>query len=65
MGFVVLAIGLVFCVEGLVLALAPSYMEEMLRMITELSVMQRRIMGLIALGAGVIVIGIARLVLGL
>ncbi|MGB7268833.1 MAG: DUF2065 domain-containing protein [Albidovulum sp.] len=53
---VVMALGLVAVFEGLVLALAPNRMEELLAFISSLSLESRRNLGLgiIALGVGVI-----------
>ena len=47
-----IAIGLVFFVEGLVYVLAPSFVEELLDMLRSLSLEQRRIMGGMAAVAG-------------
>jgi uncharacterized protein YjeT (DUF2065 family) len=53
MSFVVLAIGLVLAVEGLVLALAPRRMEDVLRLILTLGEDRRRMIGLAGLAVGV------------
>jgi uncharacterized protein YjeT (DUF2065 family) len=53
MSFVVLAIGLVLAVEGLVLALAPRRIEDVLRLILTLGEDRRRAIGLVALALGV------------
>ena len=55
-----LAIGLVFIVEGLVYALAPSLIEELLDMLRALPLETRRVMGLVALAVGVAVIWLAK-----
>jgi uncharacterized protein YjeT (DUF2065 family) len=47
-------------VEGLVLALAASRMEDILRKLSTVPVDQRRISGLVAVAGGVIVLGLAR-----
>ena len=60
MGTVLLAIGLVLVVEGLALALAPSRMEEALRLIVALGRERRRMLGLIALALGVALVWAAR-----
>jgi uncharacterized protein YjeT (DUF2065 family) len=60
MSFVLLAIGLVLAVEGLALALAPRRLEDALRAILSLTVDQRRMIGLAALGLGVILVWLAR-----
>nr|WP_319250318.1 DUF2065 domain-containing protein [uncultured Celeribacter sp.] len=62
MGFLILAIGLVCVVEGLVLALAPSRMEELLRTLSEMRPQVRRLLGLGALAFGVVLVSLARLV---
>lgn len=56
MSAVLLAIGLVLAVEGLVLALAPRRMEDALRLILTLSEDRRRMIGLVALGLGVVLV---------
>jgi hypothetical protein len=57
---VLLAIGLVLAVEGLALALAPSRMEEALRLIAEMGRDRRRSLGLVALALGVALIWAVR-----
>jgi uncharacterized protein len=57
---IALALGLVLAVEGLVLALAPSRIEDALRMIASLGIDQRRIIGLCALALGVLLVWLAR-----
>ncbi|WP_417273625.1 DUF2065 domain-containing protein [Celeribacter halophilus] len=64
MGFLILAIGLVLCVEGLVLALAPARLEEVLRAFAELPQARRRMIGLTALAFGVVLVAQARWGLG-
>lgn len=60
MTFVLLAIGFVLVFEGLVLALAPSRLEEALRLLATLPADRRRLIGLGALAAGVAVLWVAR-----
>ncbi|MCC5972464.1 MAG: DUF2065 domain-containing protein [Rubellimicrobium sp.] len=55
-----LALGLVLVVEGLVYALAPSLVEELLAALRALDHQQRRLIGLIALALGACLIGMAR-----
>lgn len=50
---VLLGLGLVLVIEGLVLALAPLRMEDLLRVLASLSAEQRRTLGLMVLAAGV------------
>ena len=60
MAVFVLAIGLVLVLEGLVFALAPSRIEDMLALIAAMSKEQRRMLGLITVAIGVAVIWLAR-----
>ncbi|MGB8622787.1 MAG: DUF2065 domain-containing protein [Paracoccaceae bacterium] len=60
MATVLLAIGLVLVVEGLVFALAPSRLEELLAALQSLSVETRRTLGLGALALGVALVWLAR-----
>lgn len=55
-----LAAGLVLTVEGLVLALAPSRIEDALELLRRLSVETRRLLGLGALAVGVALIWLAQ-----
>ena len=59
MSFALLALGLVLVVEGLVLALAPRRVEDALRVLASLGLDQRRIVGLAALGLGVLLVWLA------
>ena len=61
MATVLLALGLVLIVEGLVYALAPSLVEQMLQALRQLSIEQRRMIGLAALAAGLALLWIAHL----
>jgi Uncharacterized protein conserved in bacteria (DUF2065). len=54
------ALGLVLVVEGLVYALAPSLIEEMLALLRSLTVEQRRLIGLTALTLGLALLWFAR-----
>lgn len=60
MAALLLALGLVLVVEGLVYALAPSVVEDMLEALRRLSLDRRRLIGLAALAFGVVLIWIAR-----
>ena len=53
------AVGLVLIVEGLVYALAPSLLEELLNAMRALSIEQRRALGLLAIALGVVFLWIA------
>ena len=55
-----LALGLVLVLEGLVYALAPSIVEDLLEMLRSFSEGQRRTMGLVAVALGVLVVWIAK-----
>lgn len=56
-----LALGLVLIVEGLVYALAPSLVEQMLAALRALPAEQRRLVGLGALAFGVVLIWCAKM----
>ncbi|SEW22192.1 hypothetical protein SAMN04488515_1683 [Cognatiyoonia koreensis] len=62
-GYIILALGLVLIVEGLVYALAPSLVEDLLAALRNLSLEQRRIVGVVALASGVALVWIAATVL--
>ncbi|WP_317056339.1 DUF2065 domain-containing protein [Roseovarius rhodophyticola] len=55
-----LALGLVLIVEGLVYALAPSLVEQLLAALRSLSEEQRRMMGLISIALGVVLVWCAK-----
>lgn len=55
-----LALGLVLVIEGLVLALAPLRMEQLLQALAALSTEQRRIIGLMVVACGVSLVAFAR-----
>ena len=52
MSTLLLGLGLVFVIEGLVLALAPSCLDDILRLLAALPVDQRRLLGLLGVAAG-------------
>lgn len=56
MSLVILALGLVLAIEGLVLALTPRRVEDALRVLATLGLDQRRMIGLGALGLGVLLL---------
>lgn len=60
MAFALLALGLVLVVEGLVWALAPRLIEEMLAALAALPEGARRALGLAALAIGVLLVWWAR-----
>ena len=55
-----LAIGLVLIVEGLVYALAPSLIEDLLNRLRTLPLEARRMMGLAGLAVGVLLVWLAK-----
>jgi uncharacterized protein YjeT (DUF2065 family) len=55
-----LGLGLVTVVEGAVLALAPGRLREILEMLERLDIERRRLLGLLAMTAGVALIWLAR-----
>lgn len=60
MGYLILAIGLVLCVEGLVLALAPSRLDEILKALADIPFATRRRLGIAALAGGIALVALAR-----
>ena len=54
-----LAVGLVFVAEGLVLALAPSRLEELLAQLARMPAELRRQIGLLAITLGAILLWLA------
>lgn len=54
-----LAVGLVFVAEGLVLALAPSRLEELLAQLARMPAELRRQIGLLAVTLGAILLWLA------
>lgn len=53
---IVLAFGLVLLIEGLVYVLAPSFIEEMLRMLRDMPLEVRRLIGALMVTSGVILV---------
>jgi len=51
-GYILLALGLVLIVEGLVYALAPSLVEDLLAALRAMTLEQRRLVGFLALVSG-------------
>ena len=58
--YILLALGLVLLIEGLVYALAPSLVEQMLAALRSMPLDQRRIMGLFAMVLGALLLWCAR-----
>ena len=59
-GTALLAIGLVLIIEGLVYALAPSLVEQLLEALRALPEGQRRTLGLMAMVLGVAIVWLAK-----
>ncbi len=60
-GTIFLALGLVLIAEGLVYALAPSIVEQLLAMLRTMSEEQRRAFGLVSLAIGVVLVWCAKM----
>lgn len=60
MSVVLWAIGLVLIVEGLVLALAPLRIDDVLRLLARLGRDQKRAIGLVAVALGAVLVWLAR-----
>lgn len=60
MTVILLAIGLVLVVEGLVLALAPSRMEDILKALADIPPDTRRLLGLGAIALGTVLVWLAK-----
>ncbi|MBO9398897.1 MULTISPECIES: DUF2065 family protein [unclassified Shimia] len=60
LGVALLAFGLVLIVEGLVYALAPSIVEDLLAMLRAIPETQRRYMGLAAMALGLLLVWLAK-----
>lgn len=60
MSWVLLGLGLVLVIEGLVFALAPSRLEDLLEALRQMPVETRRLIGLGAMTLGVLLIAFAR-----
>lgn len=59
-----LAFGLVLILEGLVFALAPSRIEDLLRALAHLPESARRLIGALALVLGILLITLSSLIAG-
>ena len=61
MATVFLALGLVFVVEGLVYALAPSLVEQLLAALRTMPVETRRLIGIASIAFGVVLLWCAKM----
>ena len=59
MSILLAGLGLTLVIEGLVLALLPSRLEDLLRMLEQTPKEARRIMGLLAVATGVFIVWLA------
>lgn len=55
-----LALGLVLMIEGLVYALAPRLVEQMLDALRQMPLEARRLMGVLAMVAGLVLVWLAK-----
>jgi uncharacterized protein YjeT (DUF2065 family) len=62
MSIILAALGLAMCLEGLVFALAPTRLEDILRRLAEMPVDVRRLLGLLTLVLGVALLTVSRFV---
>ena len=53
MGYILLGLGLVLVIEGLVFALAPSRLEDLIRALENIPLDTRRFLGLLIVALGV------------
>lgn len=60
MSTILLGLGLVLVIEGLVFALAPSRLDDLVAMMAAMSRDQRRMIGLLALALGVLLVWLSR-----
>ena len=62
LGLALTGLGLVLLIEGLVYALAPSLVEDMLAALRSLSIADRRLVGLAVLASGAVLLWLAALI---
>ena len=60
MAWIALGLGLVLVIEGLVFALAPSRLDEIVEIMARLTPEQRRSIGMVAVALGVGLVWLAR-----
>ena len=56
MELILIGLGLVLVFEGLVFALAPSRLEELIKLIADTPIETRRMFGFVAIALGVLVV---------
>ncbi len=56
----VLALGLLFAIEGLLVAVAPKYLEKLIKILLNTSFEKRRLIGIITLAFGTFLIWVAK-----
>ncbi|MEM9584257.1 MAG: DUF2065 domain-containing protein [Pseudomonadota bacterium] len=61
---ILLAVGLVLVVEGLVFALAPSRLNDLLKALEQIPFETRRMLGLASVAAGVLLVWMAKSAFG-
>jgi hypothetical protein len=61
---ILLGLAMALVIEGLVLALAPRRLEDLMAMISQIPFETRRMIGLICVGLGVVAVGVVRVVFG-
>lgn len=61
---ILLGLAMALVIEGLVLALAPRRLEDLIAMISEVPFETRRMIGLICVGLGVVGVGVVRALFG-
>ena len=61
MEYILLGLGLVLIFEGLVVALLPKRLDDILKMLSEMPIETRRTLGLAAMAAGILLIWLTRL----
>ncbi|MBO6604011.1 MULTISPECIES: DUF2065 domain-containing protein [Paracoccaceae] len=61
---ILLGIGMVLVIEGLVFALAPSRLEDLMRVLTQIPVETRRLIGFFAIVIGAVLVSWATSLLG-
>lgn len=60
MSTLILGIGMVLCFEGLVFALAPNYLEKMVKILASMPARDRQMAGLGALCVGVLLVWVSK-----